>query len=51
MIMRICRYINLLTCAGKTVRILHVVKTVLCFAAVVYALVEGFVIAKRTLCK
>lgn len=51
MIMRICRYINLITCAEKTVRILGVLKTAICFAAVSFALIEGFVIARKTLCK
>lgn len=51
MIMRICRYINLITCAEKTVRILGALKTAICFAAVCFALIEGIIIAKQTLCK
>ncbi len=51
MIVRICRYINLISCAEKTVKILCVLKTAVCVAAAAYALIEGFMIAKRTLCE
>ncbi len=51
MIMRICRYINLITCAGKTVKVLYFLKTAVCVAAVSFALIEGIIITKQALCK